>query len=226
MKDHELFSIDKPRKSIREEELIREIMAFSQVNEGKPISKRAYNNWAGARFSAETISRYFGTWEDGCRNAGVRFLKKDQYSDEELIEHFEVVWRWRGQRLVTRDLHEYNKKHKTTLHSVAYSRRWGSFQTFVRLFSQYKLGQITFEQLVESKKQKNLREPITPALRAKVLRRDNYTCRDCGASPRNDPNIILHIHHVIPVSKGGKTELSNLVTNCNLCNLGKGDKIF
>ena len=34
----------------------------------------------------------------------------------------------------------------------------------------------------------------------------------------------LHVDHIKPVSKGGKTELSNLRTLCERCNLGKSDK--
>lgn len=226
MNDYQLFSFDKPRKSIREEELIKELRAFSRVNKGKPISKKAYNDWATRRFSPETISRYFGTWENGCKKAQVKFAKKHHYSDEELVEHFEAVWRWREQRPVKKDFQEYNKRHGANVNPVAYSRRWGSLREFGRLFSQYKLNQISFDELIKNKKRQNQREPISPALRAEVLRRDNYKCRDCGANPKNDPKVILHEHHIIPVSKGGKTELSNLETNCDKCNLGKGDKIY
>jgi hypothetical protein len=33
----------------------------------------------------------------------------------------------------------------------------------------------------------------------------------------------LHVHHVIPWARGGRTELSNLRTACSVCNLGKSD---
>lgn len=35
----------------------------------------------------------------------------------------------------------------------------------------------------------------------------------------------LHVDHIMPISKGGKTEPSNLRTLCIDCNLGKGAKI-
>ena len=135
------------------------------------------------------------------------------------------MWRWRGQKLVRDDLHRFNKKHNTTVHPDVYVRRWGGFSNFVKLFSQYKLEQITFSELLEAKKVEKLRDPITPRIRAEILNRDQYRCVDCGASPRTDPNVQLHIHHVIPVSAGGKTEPKNLVTNCADCNLGKSDVI-
>ena len=60
-------------------------------------------------------------------------------------------------------------------------------------------------------------------LRYEVLARDHFTCRYCGASPKKDPEVTLHIDHIIPWSKGGKTVLDNLQTLCSKCNLGKSD---
>jgi Holliday junction DNA helicase RuvB len=48
-------------------------------------------------------------------------------------------------------------------------------------------------------------------LRRKVLARDGHKCRLCGSRHR------LHIHHIIPVSMGGLTELDNLITLCRSC---------
>ena len=58
-----------------------------------------------------------------------------------------------------------------------------------------------------------------------ILNRDNFTCIYCGRSPAEDA-IKLHIDHVIPLSKGGKSNASNLVTSCQDCNLEKGNKII
>lgn len=66
---------------------------------------------------------------------------------------------------------------------------------------------------------------ISDKLRYQVLKRDNYKCCICGASPAKDPSIELHIDHVIPWSKGGETVVENLQTLCSRCNLGKSDDI-
>ena len=55
-------------------------------------------------------------------------------------------------------------------------------------------------------------------LRFRVFERDNFTCQYCGKRP---PEVILHVDHVYPVSKGGKGEIENLITACADCNLGK-----
>jgi 5-methylcytosine-specific restriction endonuclease McrA len=60
-------------------------------------------------------------------------------------------------------------------------------------------------------------------LRFAVLSRDKFRCCICGKSPAIDVGTILHIDHIVPFSKGGKTTLSNLQTLCSECNLGKSD---
>jgi hypothetical protein len=58
-------------------------------------------------------------------------------------------------------------------------------------------------------------------LRFEVFKRDKFTCQYCG---RSAPDIILHVDHIEPVSRGGKDDLLNLVTSCRDCNLGKGNR--
>ncbi len=64
------------------------------------------------------------------------------------------------------------------------------------------------------------RESISEELRQQVLQRDHYTCRYCGS--KDGP---FHADHVYPVSKGGETTFSNLVTACEDCNLKKSSRI-
>lgn len=66
---------------------------------------------------------------------------------------------------------------------------------------------------------------INARLRFMVLKRDNFKCCACGASPAKDPSVVLHVDHIIPWSKGGETTLDNLQTLCSKCNLGKSDTL-
>lgn len=60
---------------------------------------------------------------------------------------------------------------------------------------------------------------VSKRLRYEVHRRDNFTCRYCGATP---PGVKLTIDHVIPKVLGGSdTDPANLVTACADCNGGK-----
>lgn len=57
------------------------------------------------------------------------------------------------------------------------------------------------------------------ALRSTVFARDDYTCTYCG-----DRGGRLECDHVVPVSRGGSNELTNLTTACRKCNRNKRAK--
>ena len=59
-----------------------------------------------------------------------------------------------------------------------------------------------------------------PLSRRSLLSRDNYTCQYCGSTEHP-----LTIDHVIPKSRGGKTEWTNVVAACVACNRKKGNKM-
>lgn len=59
---------------------------------------------------------------------------------------------------------------------------------------------------------------VSKRLRYEILRRDNHTCRYCGASA---PDVPLRVDHVTPVALGGTDTPDNLVTACEPCNNGK-----
>lgn len=52
------------------------------------------------------------------------------------------------------------------------------------------------------------------AISASVIKRDGC-CKQCGAT--SSPGNKLRAHHVIPVSKGGRTVQYNLRTLCDRC---------
>lgn len=73
---------------------------------------------------------------------------------------------------------------------------------------------------------KEQRTLMTKKLREFIKNRDNYTCCTCGNSTNAEPNLLLEIDHIIPVSKGGLTEESNLQTLCWKCNRSKSNKLM
>jgi 5-methylcytosine-specific restriction endonuclease McrA len=58
--------------------------------------------------------------------------------------------------------------------------------------------------------------------RKNVFLRDDYTCQYCGKrfEPRH-----LTCDHIVPKSRGGMAEWTNIVTSCAACNRRKGDKL-
>lgn len=71
---------------------------------------------------------------------------------------------------------------------------------------------------------KEQRRFMTPELRHQIMERDGYTCQMCGRYMPDGTGI--HIDHIIPVSKGGKTVPGNLQVLCAKCNLSKGARIL
>ena len=67
------------------------------------------------------------------------------------------------------------------------------------------------------------RQPIPGHLRHEVFKRDNYRCKECGATNKETT---LEIDHIIPVSKGGTNDINNLQTLCKACNRAKSATIW
>ncbi|MBW1726603.1 MAG: HNH endonuclease [Deltaproteobacteria bacterium] len=59
-----------------------------------------------------------------------------------------------------------------------------------------------------------------PFSKKNVLIRDGFKCAYCGGEKRK-----LTIDHIIPKSRGGKTDFDNCVSSCKSCNNKKGSKI-
>ena len=98
---------------------------------------------------------------------------------------------------------------------------------------EYPLGDVIprYDDLVKKEEQKtdaviqrqHERSLMTDKLRYSILKRDGFRCQICGRGAED--GVKLHVDHIIPVSKGGKTVPENLRTLCEDCNLGKGDEL-
>lgn len=65
------------------------------------------------------------------------------------------------------------------------------------------------------------RAKVSNELRQEIFKRDGYTCVNCGSTEKES----LEIDHIMPISKGGKTEPGNLQTLCRNCNIRKENNI-
>lgn len=64
-------------------------------------------------------------------------------------------------------------------------------------------------------------EPVSDVLRLRVLEESGGRCALCGATKKEMP---LHVDHIKPRSKGGKTIYENLQVLCARCNQTKSNK--
>jgi hypothetical protein len=65
---------------------------------------------------------------------------------------------------------------------------------------------------------------IPKALRQRLFERDRGRCSYCRLAQVAQV-AVFHINHIIPKSKGGLTEESNLALQCPHCSLRKSDKV-
>lgn len=63
---------------------------------------------------------------------------------------------------------------------------------------------------------------VTRAMRYDVLHRDGFHCVRCGRG--REDGVKLHVDHIVPVSRDGKSVMGNLQTLCEDCNCGKGNR--
>jgi len=54
-----------------------------------------------------------------------------------------------------------------------------------------------------------------------IFSRDNFTCQYCGEQPGSAK---LTFDHILPRSRGGRTEWTNVITACSKCNSKKSDR--
>lgn len=91
----------------------------------------------------------------------------------------------------------------------------------------------TIDELIETLSQKirfrksaaGQRALMTAGLRQSIKSRDGYACRYCFVSVAAEPTLLLEVDHILPVSKGGLSEVDNLQTLCWRCNRTKSNKI-
>jgi len=99
---------------------------------------------------------------------------------------------------------------------------WMSELIAARLIESYRVNGHDYIRAVtwdKHQKSPRLSPSIWREIRRRVFERDSFTCQYCGET--NGP---LQCDHVIPVSRGGSNEESNLVTACKKCNQAKHNK--
>ena len=67
------------------------------------------------------------------------------------------------------------------------------------------------------------RKGIPQKIRFEIFKRDSFTCQYCG---REAPKVTLNVDHINPVKNGGDNDITNLITSCFDCNIGKSARLL
>jgi 5-methylcytosine-specific restriction endonuclease McrA len=222
---------DSSNKAVSKEDIITELQAVSSKLGTKTFSREQFN--ANAPFKDSVIRKVFGTWRKAMVAAGLTANKLGQrYSDEECFENLLQVWTHYGRQPQHREM----SHPPSIVGPKAYTLRWGTWTKALYAFvsrvnddlqsvntsSEPKSQSST---ALKSKTAERDSRDIRLGLRYTVLSRDRFKCVLCGNSPAISIDCHLHVDHIFPFSKGGKTEIDNLRTLCQRCNLGKSNRI-
>ena len=216
------FEYELPKNSPKtSEELINDIIRVSQLINSKRITQSLYSQYG--YYDVTTISRRFGSWNKALEEAGFASGNKLNYSDQELFENILNIWQAKGKQPVRKDLEFEPSK----ISQSPYNRRFKSWTIAIKEFIKYANSKNITANNITKKEDGSTSTSRDPSLRLRyqVLKRDNFSCCQCGASPAKDPSVVLNIDHIIPWSKGGQTVLENLQTLCLKCNLGKSNLV-
>jgi len=78
------------------------------------------------------------------------------------------------------------------------------------------------ESVTETTEKRRKGRYIPFQIKMRVVRRDNYTCQECGVHLKDDE---VEFDHIIPISKGGSSEEHNIRLTCYDCNREKLDTV-
>jgi hypothetical protein len=172
------------------------------------------------KYAAGTAALRFGTWNKAVIFAGLEIANERNINDERLFENLMRLWEHYGRQPRFREL----ANPPSIISNGPYTRRFRSWMNALAQFVAYANNQDTRPPTpIETASGHQTGRDPNLRLRFRVMKRDNFLCRACGASPALKPGLSLHVDHIKPWSRGGETIEENLQTLCEACNLGKSN---
>jgi len=193
---------------------------FAEAVGYRYFQTREFDKWKDRSCHSCTVIERFGSWKKALAIIGIEGGHKREYSREELVTNLEGIWKELGRPPGHRQMGEMGAR----ISCQPYNRTWGSVRKACEAIAAFHQGRITREQLLAGNEDAPKRETVPLNLRWAVLKRDNYRCVVCGASPATDHSVQLEVDHITSVAKRGGNDSENLRTLCKKCNGGKGDE--
>ena len=195
------FEYENPKNAPKtNDELISDILRVSKLLNVKKLTQNLYSQ--NGLYDVTTIARHFGSWKNALEKAGLTPGNINNYSDKDLFENILNIWQSKGKQPVRRDLEFAPSK----ISQSPYNRRFKSWTVAIKEFINYANSKNIDSNVLTETKNSAISINRDPSLRLRyqVLKRDNFSCCYCGASPAKDQSVILHIDHIIPWAKEEK----------------------
>jgi hypothetical protein len=226
----DIWVLERPDpKRYSDEQLLAGAKILAKEKAGAFFTSAEYRTWnkkRGNKFpNSGAVQKRFGSWAEALKKCGIKEVRhRKDVSTDELYTALEAAWLELEHCPSQSELKKYLKHHVVGFDVSLYLRRIGSYRFACSQLIEFKKEKITRRELLSAvAPTKKKREPISPGTRFQVLKRDKYRCQSCGKTKAEKQ---LHVDHIVPVAKGGKSEINNLQALCQDCNLGKGTKSF
>nr|WP_294505850.1 HNH endonuclease [uncultured Rhodopila sp.] len=224
-----------PSRGMSDEDILSALRTLAQRLKTKELTTRQVED--NLPFSGATLRMRWGTSRAAFEAAGLKSTKLGRrYTDEECFANLLAVWTY------YRRAPEYLEMgmQPSEVGGKAYVKRFKTWNKALAAF----VERVTRDSDAESTpvsgavnaeapdSELHLRVKTSPddcrdiplGLRFRVLHRDRFKCVLCGDHPARNSDCVLHVDHIVPWSKGGRTNDDNLRTLCAICNLGRGNR--
>lgn len=227
------FELEESNRGVRDEELLEDMRRCANAIGRETITIAEYERIGKA--SPSTLQRRFGSWSKALERAGLQPSRsRIGITDEELLENIRSLWMSLGRQPRYGEVRSPDSQFS----AGTYENRFGSWSRALKEFVAW-VNSDSSEELHQEDAETNqgtvgstvhpgstkrrTRREVSDRQRFRILVRDGFRCRACGASPLTHSGVQLHVDHILPWSKGGETTDDNLLTKCSQCNLGKGN---
>jgi len=226
------FELEESSRGISDKELLDDMRRCAKAIGRDTITIAEYEETG--KVHPSTIIRRFDSWPKALKLAGLQPSRsKIGIANEELFENIKSLWISLGRQPRYSEV----KTPSSLFSAGTYENRFGTWTKALKAFVAWVNSDSPEQnqQNVEAEREtadstiqrasakRRTRREISERQRFRILVRDGFRCRACGASPLTQRGIELHVDHILPWSKGGETTDDNLQTKCKQCNLGKGN---
>ncbi len=223
-----------PLNKIPTETIIDELRKAAKHFKYIHFTRHEFDRIASTCKGSTVLSR-FGTWEKALKSTRYALKSRPKKSqikipNEELFAELERIWHKLGHRPSRAEWDSLMPKYSYTTYKTRFNGRVNACVKFIE-YKGPSSAQKEKEKTSSTISKKQPKNKIIPSiakrnipdkLRVKVFQKDNFKCVYCDRSPATHKRIYLHVDHIVPFSRGGKTILENLQTLCQKCNWGKG----
>ncbi len=217
------FKLDELRNRHSKSEIVGSLKRYAEEHKVYTLSCREYDGWKHRLVSTWTIIRIFGSWGKALQAAGLRSQRTKKLQLRDMVDAFKACWKKLDAPPSRKQLEAYLEEHKYPFRWASYYSAYGGHLRLAQMIVDVQQGRIAESTLYRRVKHAPDRGPISPKLRAAVLKRDQCRCVKCGADPKRDKSVRLEVDHIIPASKKGQAAMENLQTLCFECNRGKSN---